>query len=92
MKAVSLAVTSLDQAILVIEAMFSTSVLGAGSSELSTCFSKATAGSDDEVGMRPSKKSCTLLEGGNCHTSLAQRFVAANLQNVQNDANTYIYI
>jgi len=56
---------------------------------VSTCFSKATAGSDDEVSMRPLKKSRRLLEVGNCNTSLAQGFVVANLQN---QASTYVFL
>ena len=77
--------TSVDQAILVIEPMSPSSVQGTSSPQFSNWFSKATADSDDEVGMRPSKKSRRLLEVGNCNTSLAQRFVAANLENVQKD-------
>ena len=87
MKAASVA-DSLDEAILVIETIFPSSVQRIGSQEFCTYFSKAAAGSDDEVCMRPSNKSCTLLEG-NYSTSLAQRFVVVNLQHVQKDNNIY---
>ena len=60
MQSASVADMSLNQARMVTEDKSPSSVQGTGLPEFSACFPTATAGSDDEVGMRPSKKEVTL--------------------------------